>query len=217
MNGRHVRNLSLHGMSERIGSTLAYPQCTADLDANDVEMLSRSYLDAIVPLAPRADRIVNKDLGNHRHLGLIAVLFPNARIIHCRRDPLDTCLSCFMEPFPPHTSMFTSDLVHIGRYHRAYERLMRHWSAVLDLAFLDVEYETLVKDQGREIRRLVEFCGVPWHDACLRFHETKRHERTLSFDQVRRPMYDSSIGRAARFGRNLDPLRRALAEDAEEV
>jgi hypothetical protein len=147
-------------------------------------------------------------LTNFLHLGFIATLFPRARVIHCRRDPLDTCVSCFMQTF--RDMSFTLDLEHLGRYHRDYERLMAHWREVLPLPVLDVVYEELVADTERVSRQLVEFCGLPWDERCLRFYENPRPVRTVSKLQVRRPVYGSSVGRWRRYAAHLAPLRQAL-------
>ncbi len=199
-------------MPLRIESPSAYPACAADLTAEQIQSMSRSYLEEIEALAPRARRITDKALGNFHHLGLVNLLFPAGRVIHCRRDPLDTCLSCYLEPFMRGQCPPACNLRHLGLFYRQYERLMRHWQGVLDVRILEVDYEALVQDQEGMSRRIIEFCGLDWDDACLRFHETARRDRTLSYDQVRRPVYRSSVGRAERFGALLDPLRAALAE-----
>jgi tetratricopeptide (TPR) repeat protein len=136
----------------------------------------------------------------------------DARAIHCRRDPLDTCISCFAVRLDPHAHGWASSLDHIGRVHRNYQRLMAHWRQVLDYPVLDVDYEALTGDQEAQSRRIIEFCGLPWDDACLRFHESAKPAETLSYDQVRRPMYRSSVGRAQRFEKHLGPLKAALGE-----
>jgi len=197
-------------MPARIGATTPYPHCVGELDAENVQTLADAYMEIIRPLAPQALRIANKDLGNTSHLGLISVLFPKSRIIHCRRDAVDTCLSCYMEPLPPGAVTFANDLTSLGQYYRQYERLMEHWRNTLDVPLLELDYETLVADQEATTRGIIEFCGLPWDDACLSFHEVRRTERTQSHDQVRKPLYGSSVGRAGRFGSLLDPLREAL-------
>jgi len=198
-------------LSTRLCSPRRYPECLVDIEPENVAAFAQSYLDQIASFSRSAARITNKDLGNHQHVGLIASLFPNARVIHTRRDPVDTCLSCFMERLRPASAPYAGDLRHLGLYYRQYERLMNHWRETLDVPILDLDYEEMVRDQEGVTRRLLEFCGLEWDDACLRYHETKRIDRTLSYDQVRRPVYDSSVGRAERFGARLDPLREALA------
>ena len=143
------------------------------------------------------------------HLGLIAILFPKARVIHTRRDPLDTCLSCFTQLFPRGAHLYSCDLTFLGRAYRRYERVMAHWAETLDHPLIEVRYESLVADPDAGIRTLIERLGLPWDERCLRFHESTRPVRT-STDQVVQPIYDRSVGRAARFGSHLDPLRAAL-------
>ncbi len=156
-----------------------------------------------------AVRVTDKNPLNMLHLGVIAATFPNARIIHCRRDPLDTCVSCFFHDFVGDLR-FTNRLDALGRFHHDADRLMAHWKSVLDLPMLDVIYEELVADQEGVTRSIIEFLGLPWDETCLRFHETERLARTASNQQVRKPMYPTAVGRAARYGDRLDPLRAAL-------
>ena len=200
-------------MADRIGSSFPYPACVLDLTKEHVEALATWYGEQAARGAPNVERIVDKDLGNTNRLGLISVLLPAAKLVHCRRTPVDTCLSCFMEPLTPASHPYATDLRHLGQHYRQYERLMQHWHDILDVPILDVQYEELVDDQAGVSRQIVEFCGLPWDDACLRYYEVKRTDRTLSFDQVRRPIYGSSVARAERFGSLLDPLREALAQD----
>ncbi|MCP3904259.1 MAG: tetratricopeptide repeat protein [Planctomycetes bacterium] len=196
-----------------LGSESGYPECVADLDQPHVDEASARYLDALRAHAPAAPRIVDKELTNHEHVGLLGVLFPRGHVIHCRRDPVDNCLSCYMERLAPDNARYATDLRHLGQFHRQYERLMEHWREVLDHPPLEVEYEALTADPEDQTRRILEFCDLPWDDACLSFHRVKRAEQTLSTDQVRKPIYRSSVGRAERFGPLLDPLREALEQD----
>jgi hypothetical protein len=153
-------------------------------------------------------RITDKMLLNFLHLGLIALLFPQARVIHCRRDPLDTCVSCFFQNFRGLT--FTLDLADLGNYYRDYERLMDHWRRALPLPMFKVVYEDLVASPEDVSRRLIDFCGLPWDERCLRSHESSRPVRTVSKLQVRQPIYSSSVGRWRRYESHLGPLREAL-------
>ena len=178
-----------------------------------VEREAVRYLDRIKRLAPGAKRITNKMPLNCLHVGLISLLFPpagaGAKIIHCVRDPMDTCLSCFFQNFGGHLP-FAYDLSHLGLFYRDYQRIMRHWREVLDIPMLDVVYEDLVTKQETVSRRMVEFIGLDWNEACLRFHENKRVVLTMSNDQVRRPMYNASIGRWRKYEKHLSPLKEAL-------
>src|SRR5262249_39461421 len=144
-------------------------------------------------LGQGAARVINKNLGNFLHLGTIATLFPRARIIHCRRDPLDVCLSCYFKNF--REIDYAWSLEDIGAYYRSYETLMAHWSRVLPLPIHEVRYEDLVGNQEAVSRALVAFCGLDWDERCLKFWHTCRPVRTLSSVQVRKPMSAGAIGR----------------------
>jgi tetratricopeptide (TPR) repeat protein len=193
----------------RLSSQLPYPECLMQLDARTAQAVAAEYLQALQGQRMTAERVVDKMPLNFLGLGFIAALFPRARIIHCRRDPLDTCLSCFFRNFA--TSFpFKNDLVQLGRLYRDYERLMAHWRAVLAMPSFEVQYEELTAEPEPIIRRLVEFCGLDWNERCLRFHETQRPVRTASMLQVRRPIYRSAIGRWKHYEQQLQPLIAAL-------
>jgi tetratricopeptide (TPR) repeat protein len=207
----------VNGCSLHIGSTSLYPQCVADLESADVESLSAQYLEQLHKAGGRrATRLVDKYLINYRHLGLIALLFPQARILHTVRDPLDTCVSCYMESLHPVPHPYAADLADLGRVYRDYERLMNHWTTVLDLQIETISYEALVADQESISRELITFCGLDFNEACLRYYESGRTVTTLSYDQVNRPVYRTSVERAKRFHKHLEPLRSALAEHAAD-
>lgn len=210
----HITSL-VNRLQGHLGSMHPYPKCVEEITQVAIDEVAGAHLTELANLAPGAIRVVNKNLGNFLHLGLLQLLFPAARIIHCRRNAVDMCLSCYMERLTPASAPYATDLRALGLYHRAYQQLMDHWRDVLDFEMLEVDYERLVADQEHTTREILAFCGLPWDETCLRFHETKRHDRTLSFDQVRRPLYDSSVGRAERFGAHLDPLREALAGQSE--
>ncbi len=202
-------------MPNLLGTTRAYPECVTELTQEKCEELAAHYLDRLSVLAPEsALRVTDKMPGNHFHLGLITMLFPQARIIHCIRDPLDTCLSCFFQGFvQANNHQYSYSLEHLGCAYRQYLRLMRHWNDVLDVPIMEVRYEDLIADQERISRDLVAFCGLPWDERCLRFYDSKRTVVTASYDQVRRPLYKSSVGRWKLYERHLKPLREALSED----
>ncbi len=198
---------------ETLGSTLHYPQCMTELTQASVEALADRYHREVNALAVDARRVTDKMLQNFEHLGLIALLFPQARIIHCTRDPLDTCLSCYFLHFRSENMSQTYDLAHLGIYYREYRRLMEHWKAVLDIPVMEINYENLIDDQAHWTRELLAFCDLPWEDNCLDFHKSDRPAATASYDQVRRPMYRSSVARWKRYEQQLEPLRKALGED----
>jgi tetratricopeptide (TPR) repeat protein len=201
----------INSISLDIGSNLPYPVCIEDLDQNDVDAIAGKYLEQLRAAGSRAKAIVDKYLNNYLHIGMLAVLFPEARIIHCRRHPLDTCFSCFVTTLLPTTHPYACDLAHMGAVFVAYERLMAHWRDVLKIPMLEVRYEALVSDQERLTREMIEYCGLDWDDRCLRFYEGKRVVLTASYDQVNRPIYSSSVGRYRNFEKHLGPVKAALA------
>ena len=191
------------------GSDQGYPQCAADLDEPGLSELADTYLRTLDRLAPNAARIVDKMPHNFRHLGLISLLFPKARIIHCKRDPRDTCLSIYFQSFNQ-THAYGSDLQTLGRYYRAYERLMAHWKSAVDLPIYEIRYADMIADQEKYSRELVEFCGLEWDERCLEFYKADRDVATASYDQVRRPLYKSSLDRWRRYEPYIQPLLDAL-------
>jgi hypothetical protein len=196
-------------LPQRLGGTEDYPGSVRRLDRATARALADEYLQRLRQVGGEALRVVDKMPFNFLHLGVIATLLPKARVVHCRRDPIDTCLSCFFQNFAePHP--FALDLAHLGHYYREYERLMAHWAEVLPLPVFKLSYEELTADQEAVSRRLVEFCGLEWDERCLRFNETERHVRTASALQVRRPLYRTSVGRWKRYERHLAPLLEAL-------
>jgi tetratricopeptide (TPR) repeat protein len=172
----------------------------------DLLGLGTRYLSGIRGIAPNAERITDKMPSNFRFAGLIHLALPNARIIHSRRDPIDTCVSCFSTLFTG-GQPFAFELGELGRYYRAYERLMDHWRNVLpEGVMLEVRYEEVVNDFERQARRIVAHCGLTWNDACLAFYRTQRPIKTASAAQVYQPLYNSSVGRGDRYGDLLRPL-----------
>jgi tetratricopeptide (TPR) repeat protein len=188
-----------------------YPAGASRLDAASVAALGRRYLERLDAVSRDAAHVTDKMPFNFMHLGLIAGLFPRARIIHCRRDPLDTCLSCYFTSFSESLS-FASDLRALGSYYLAYRRMMARWRAVLPPAsLLEVDYERLVDHSEAVVREMLAHCGLPWEPACLEFHRTERGIRTPSRWQVRQPIYPHAVGRWRHYEAQLQPLREALA------
>jgi hypothetical protein len=187
--------LDLRRLAAALDGAQAFPELVAALPRERLRRLGAAYLDALQARAPSAARIVDKMPANFQLIGLIAVALPEARIIHVRRDPVDTCLSCFSKLFSGQQP-FAYDLAELGRYYRAYEALMAHWRQVLPPGMmLEVHYEDVVADVEGQARRLLAHCGMAWDDSCLAFHQTRRVVRTASAAQVRRPLYGSSVGR----------------------
>ena len=193
-----------------LDSSEPWPRSASDLEPKDITRYAGGYLDSARRSARNAKRFVNKSLENYRTLGLIAVLFPRATIIHCHRDPRDTCISCYMSGILPRPHPYICDLGDLGFAYRQYERLMAHWKDALSMQILDVGYEALVDDLDGQSRRIIDFCRLPWDDRCLEFHASGRTVRTASYEQVRQPIYRSSIGRHKGFEPYIGPLLEAL-------
>jgi tetratricopeptide (TPR) repeat protein len=169
-----------------------------------------AYIATIRSLAPDAALITDKMPANFTLAGAIHLALPNARIIHARRDPVDTCLSCFSQYFAGDMP-FAYDLGELGRYHRAYTGLMAHWREVLPPGvMLEVDYEDVVADVEIAARRIVAHCGLDWHENCLNFHLTERPVRTASATAVRQPIYRDAVGRWRPYSPMLRPLLDAL-------
>jgi tetratricopeptide (TPR) repeat protein len=196
-------------LPRRLGSVRPYPECLVDLGQDHVDRWSAEYLQRLAALSAGSVRVTDKMPHNFMHLGLIELLFPGARVIHCRRDPIDTCLSCYFHDFGGYHP-YAYNLSHLGDYYRHYRRLMEHWKSVLRLPLLEVQYETLIDDQERVSRELVAFCGLNWDPRCLEFHRASRFANTASYDQVQRPLYRDSVTRWKNYAPFIGPLVAAL-------
>ncbi|RWB01681.1 sulfotransferase [Mesorhizobium sp.] len=176
--------------------------------------LAEEHLSYLRERAPSALRVVDKTPHNFELIGLIGLLFPNARIIHCRRDAIDNCVSCFVLNFSEAHS-YNTDLNTLGLYYREYDRLMRHWNEVFPGLIFENRYETLVEDQEAQSRRLIDYLGLPWDDACLRFFDRDGSVNTPSRWQVRQPIYKSSVKRWKNYENEIQPLIQSLGDLAE--
>jgi tetratricopeptide (TPR) repeat protein len=206
---------AVHGGGEQLRLRKLFAAYRLDPTAmgNDeaVERIAQAGLAELRRPLARRPYVVDKALDNFKHLGVIRRVFPNARIIHCRRDPLDTCFSAYTKLFAGDFP-FTYDLRELGRYYLDYRLLMEHWRRTLSPRhFIEVDYESLVSAPRPTAQALVDFLGLPWHESCLRSYEMPRAVRTASFAQVRQPIYRSSVGRAASFHSQLRPLMAALS------
>jgi len=196
------------GMQRGVDCTAALGTATAE----DFEAIADHYLAAIRQLDGKSLRITDKLPMNFLNLGMIAVLFPKATIVHCTRDPRDTCFSIFKHSFTARGHGYAYDLEVLGRFYVRYRELMDHWRNVLPVHPHEVVYEDVVADQEAETRALLEACGLPWDPACLAFHETQRPVATISADQVRRPIYRDSVAAWRRHEAGLAPLLQILDE-----
>lgn len=197
-------------MRDRFPSMGRYPEVFKDMDAFHFEMIGEAYLNKTLPPAGAAKKITDKLLTNYFFVGLINLIFPEAKFVHTLRNPVDTCLSAF-------TKLFKDDMPHsydfreIGRYYLQYQSLMDHWRKVLpEGTMIDVQYEDVVADVEGSARRLIEFIGLEWNPACVDFHRSTRPVKTASVAQVRKPVYTQSVERWRKYGPGLQPLIDAL-------
>jgi hypothetical protein len=193
----------------------AYPASLAKLSSAHADAFATAYLQSVGQFTTSETvRTIDKCLRNWRLLGLITLLFPQTRIIYSRRDPVETCLSIYMNEFHPIKYSWTTDLRLIGLVYRQAERLMTHWCHVLEVPMLEVPYEQVISDQAAWSRKMIEFSGLPWNERCLRFYEHDRAVMTLSYAQVAQPIYTSALHRSTRYEAHLRPLLEALDEEA---
>jgi tetratricopeptide (TPR) repeat protein len=206
----------IHGAGEleelsQLARALRYPAGMAELGADRLAETAARYRRRASAQAGAARWITDKMPANFYNVGLIRLALPNARILHLRRHPVETCWSCFSRLFVGTGQAFSYDLGELGRYWRHYDRLMAHWRRVLpDGVMLDIGYADLVADVEAQARRILEFCGIEWHDACLEFHRTERAVLTASAVQVRNPIYRSALGRWRAYEHHLAPLLKEL-------
>ena len=183
-----------------------FPDFVPDLKPDDYKRMGEAYAERVWRLAPGAQHITDKMPANFFHIGMIRLMLPNAKIIHAMRDPMDSCFSNYARLFND-TMEFAYDLGTLGRYYERYIKLMQHWHSVLPAgSILDLRYEDLVADSEAQARRMLDYLGLPWDDNCLAFHQNKRHVKTASVAQVRKPIYKTSVARWQRFENHLKPL-----------
>jgi tetratricopeptide (TPR) repeat protein len=191
------------------GADGSWPNCVEKLRSQDLNQLATRYLDQINALSDTAPRITDKMPHNYFELGLIQMLFPNAQIIHCNRNPMDTCLSIYFQNFLDEHD-YSRNLYNIGSHYHQYLKLMQHWRSHLSIPFLDVQYEELVSDPEHVVKQMLNHCNLEWHADCLKFHKSKRQVHTASFDQVRQPIYTRSVERWKHYEKHLDELKAGL-------
>jgi tetratricopeptide (TPR) repeat protein len=206
-----LMNIVQHLESEQV--QLSIPDIIGLIEQSDLTRWGEEYVRSVSARASgNPQRITDKMPANYYALGLIPLMLPNAKIVHVKRNPVDTCVSCFTRLFQRHQDA-TYDLAELGRHYASYARLMEHWRKVLpEDSFIEVQYEDIVADMETQARRLIDWCGLEWDDACLEFHKNKRSIRTASVTQVRQPIYTSSVERWRNYEQFLGPLLEALGE-----
>jgi tetratricopeptide (TPR) repeat protein len=197
---------------QRLSDKTRYPRVLHELDAGQLEALGRDYIENTRIHRAGAPRFTDKMPNNFRHIGLIKLILPNARIIDARRHPMACCFSGFKQLFAEGQE-FTYGLEEIGHYYRNYVALMDHWDRVLPGQILRVNYEDVVPDLDGQVRRILDYCGLPFEQACIDFHATERAVRTASSEQVRQPIFDAGVAQWKKFEPHLDPLKSALGKD----
>ncbi len=186
-----------------------FPDTLAELTPADWQGIADEYLQRTEIFRSGAPFFIDKNPNNFVYVGVMKLAFPNARIINARRHPLDSCFGSFKQLFAS-GQPFTYDMIELGEYYLQYQRLMNHWHAVLPGFVLDVQYEDVVADLDSQVARLLDYCGLPFEEACLRFHETNRAVKTASSEQVRRPIYSSSVNLWRNYEDHLDELIQIL-------
>lgn len=205
-------------MADSIGLKLEperpFGQSILSMTSQQSQALAEEYLSYLHQHSSASLRVIDKLPHNFELIGLIGILFPNARIIHCRRDPIDNCVSCFFSNLQEGHS-YSYDLATLGKVYREYDRLMRHWQTIFPGRIFENRYEDMISDQEGQSRRLIDYLGLPWDDACLRFFEKEGSVRTISRWQVRQPIYKSSVKRWKNYESEIQPLIEALGDLAE--
>jgi len=191
------------------GDASRYPGILTTLSDADLTAFGERYLEETQFLRAGAPFFTDKMPNNFRHLGLIRMILPNAKIIDARRDAMDCCFSGFKQLFAEGQE-FTYSLEDVGTYYRDYVTLMEHWDKVMPGWILRIQHEDVVDDLEGQVRRLLDFCGLPFEESCVEFHRTERAIRTASSEQVRQPIYRSSLAQWRHYETHLDPLKQAL-------
>ncbi len=199
----------------RTGSPAEFTKNVLALTERDLKRIGRKYLARLDQLAPKAQRVVDKMPHNFEVLWLMTLLFPNATFIHCTREPADNCASIFTTPLKS-SHRYNRSQETLGRYYRHYRELMSHWKQVLPVTLHDHSYEAMIADQEAQSRALIAHTGLEWEDACLEFYKGGDAVKTFSKEQVRQPIYTSSVARWRRYEPHIGPLLSALGDLAPE-
>lgn len=186
-----------------------FPECIPNLNQVGLEQAAQSYMEVVAPYFDKAQTVTDKMPLNFQFLGFIQQLFPQARIIHCVRDPRDTCLSCFFQDFDARLP-FTNNLEHLRQYYLQYQDLMKHWESNCTLPMLTLSYESLIQNPEPQIRTMLDFCDLAWEPECMAFHNNKRFVKTASHAQVTKPIYKDSLARWEKYRDFLSPEFIAL-------
>jgi len=209
--GQRTSDVSISGLNR---TNDGYPVGVLSLSDKDLSIIGQAYLDLVNNHLNTIDIFTDKMPQNFFFVGLIKLALPHAKIIHCTRSPLDTCMSCYSVHFP-YGQEFSNELTELGLYYQEYYRLMCHWKNVLSDEILDISYEDLVENPKSSTKKMLAFCELPWENRCLEFYNTARQVTTASASQVRQPIYKTAVKRWQRFETHLQPLINALGPLAD--
>jgi len=190
-------------------SARKFPACLSEWNVKKYEKTGREYIKRLHKHSDGAKYITDKLPQNFMNIGLIKLILPDAKVIHCTRDPMDTCLSIFKNFFS-YGQHYSYDMTELGQYYNLYKDLMDHWGNIVPGFIYNLSYEKLVADQETETRKLLEYCQLPWDQKCLSFHKTRRNVKTASNVQVRQPIYQNSVKLWKRYEEQLQPLQDAI-------
>ena len=186
-----------------------YPELLAELSASQLNELGQEYIDRTRIQRGDAPFFIDEMPNNFLHIGLINLILPNAKIVDARRYPMAACFSGYTQLFAS-GQRFTYGLSNIGRYYRDYVDMMDHWDEVLPDKVLLVQYEDVVADTEAQVRRMLDYCELPFEESCLQFHQTERPVRTASSEQVRQPIYSGALEHWRNYEKHLDELKKCL-------
>jgi tetratricopeptide (TPR) repeat protein len=190
----------------------SYIEALSGFTQTDLNKYARQYLGYLTVLNADSKHITDKMPHNFLHIGVISLLFPEAKIIHCKRNPLDNGLSIYFQNFSWNHD-YAIGLERIGKFYNLYDRLMKHWEKVIDIPIMTVQYEDMVEDKAAMSKKLIEFCGLDWDEKILDFQDSKRAIATASYDQVRQPIYKTSRERWRNYEKHIQPLIDSLDVD----
>ena len=199
-----------------IDSDKGFPDSYREITTEILDRYARKYLDKLTGISPESRYITDKMPQNFIHLGLISLMLPTAKIVHCVRNPIDTCLSIYFQHFNE-SHEYATRLEDIVYYYKEYRRLMDHWKAVLQLPIHEINYDELVSSPEPCVRDLLNFLELDWDDNCLMFHKSSRHTATASYEQVTQALYTSSQGRWKNYNKHVTPLLESLSSFHQET
>ncbi len=201
----NVSNLA-NQLSERY-SVGGFPDFISKLTQSSLDAAANELEKTIKTLSPTSLKITDKMPHNFLFVGFLMQLFPDSKIIHCQRNPLDTCLSCYTSDFASNFHDYTYNLETLGRYYLSYKELMDHWESIFPNRILPIRYEDIIENQEKTSKLVIDFCNLEWSSHCLNFHQLDRVINTISYDQVRQPLYKQSVNRWRHYEKHLSPLR----------